>query len=112
GALPIVPWVAITSYGSNTLLYDIYSQYATFVLPFLFFSTLWALRRTQPFPFVSMTPRRAVVFMLTAALVAASLLSVLSPANAWDGALAPTAPQASPHSVTPPDPPTACLVGL
>ena len=111
-ALPIVPWVAITSYGSNTLLYDIYSQYATFVLPFLFFSTLWALRRTQPFPFVSMTPRRAVVFMLAAALVAASLLSVLSPANAWDGALASTEAQAYPPSVTALDQSTARLLGL
>lgn len=111
-ALPVVPWVAITSIGSNTLLYDIHSQYPTFVLPFLFFATLWALRRDRPLPFVATTPRRALILVLATTVVLASVFSVLSPANSWDGALASQENQAYPPWVTVHDQATARILGL
>ncbi len=110
-ALPVVPWIGITALSSNPAFYNIYFQYAAFVIPPLFFAAIWALRRPARFRFLR-PDRRAVVLLVGTTVVLSSVTSVLSPTNFFDGILVPPNNPPYPPAVTVHDQATARLLGL
>ncbi len=110
--LPVVPWVGLTILASNAGIYNIYTQYSAFVLPFLFFAVVWALRRPDRFFRSGLTTRQVGTGLLVAGLVATAVVGPLSPLNSYDGLLSDHAVPPYPPMVTPHDGATAELLGL
>ncbi len=112
-ALPALPWVAVSLLSVRLPFYSIYYQYSAFVIPILFLSAIWALRHSRHLPFLPKYLRGTPALLLAGTLIFASIFSVLSPLNPWDGVIASgNALGRYPPVVTAHDTATSRLLGL
>ncbi len=109
--LPVVPWLGITILASNRGIYSIYNQYSAFVVSFLFFAALWALRRPRPFPGLRVPLHVIVVFLVSVGLFLTVTVGPLGPFNMQDGVTSSGFNPPYPPLVTAHDQATAALLG-
>ncbi len=110
--LPTIPWLGLTILASNAGIYNIYTQYSAFVVPFLFFAVVWALRRPDRFFRFGLTTRQVGTGLLVAGLIATAVVGPLSPLNSYDGLLSDHSVPPYPPMVTLHDRATAEILGL
>lgn len=85
--LLVAPWIGAALTTTWSAYYSIYYQYSGFVIPFLFISVVYGIRRFSgsslkaPIGFV----RKIAVGVLVCTLLLGSYLSVLSPINPFSG---------------------------
>ncbi len=111
-ALPVVPWLGLTVFASNPGIYSLYTQYSAFVLPFLFFATIWSLRRPTPIPRIRISGRRLCVALVAVGLLCTAAVGPLSPLNSYDGLLSNGFAPPYPPTVTAHDHGTATILGV